>query len=241
MRDFFNSVIKRILINQRWDVVVEIGSEYGDVTGWIMDFCATLPETDKFVLHSIDPDPKYDVEQYHQAFPNRFFAHLKTSLEWLSVIQEYEIDWSPKCQMLVLLDGDHNYYTVSRELRYFLSSGATVLVHDTGWPYARRDMYYSPERIPEGECHPWELSDLGNGPQFNAKHEGGPKNGVLTAVEDVMGETNTHGVIHIPGFHGLSILLPPDNRFDSRYYQFSITKAIVDHIELLERRRTGRN
>lgn len=100
-----------------------------------------------------------------------------------------------------LIDGDHNWYTVYNELstiadRSLLRRGGVILLHDIRWPYARRDLYYEPEAIPAACRHPWarqgivagrsELSrsDGINAWLCNACHEGGPRNGVLTAIED---------------------------------------------------------
>lgn len=101
----------------------------------------------------------------------------------------------------ILLDGDHNWYTLYNELTVIdklglLRPGGTILLHDVGWPYGRRDMYYAPERIPRDFIHPHgklgivrgvsQLSkkDGMNAVVDNALHEGGARNGVATAVED---------------------------------------------------------
>ncbi len=64
----------------------------------------------------------------------------------------------------LILDGDHNYYTVSEELRLIgerasASDLPLLLFHDVCWPHARRDDYYAPEQIPAEHRH--------------ATHEGG--------------------------------------------------------------------
>ena len=33
-------------------------------------------------------------------------------------------------------------------------------LHDVGWPYGRRDLYYAPERIPEEFRQPWAQKGL---------------------------------------------------------------------------------
>lgn len=71
----------------------------------------------------------------------------------------------------ILMDGDHNYYTVMSELRSIagrklLAPGGVILFHDIGAPYGRTDLYYEPERIPDA-----------------AKAADQP-HGVLTAIED---------------------------------------------------------
>jgi len=109
----------------------------------------------------------------------------------------------------VLIDGDHNYYTVYNELRLLrphLNPKAHLFLHDVLWPYGQRDLYYDPQTIPTEFRHDYqkggvvkgqnELSPDGKNPDLlHAVFEGGPKNGVMAAIEAflAMGEDN-------PGF-----------------------------------------
>ena len=101
----------------------------------------------------------------------------------------------------IIIDGDHNWYTVYNELSYvneLLTEKGAIYLHDVSWPYARRDMYYAPERIPAEFRHPYalkgmiegqsELSESNglNSGSNNAVFEGGSRNGVLTAIKDFM-------------------------------------------------------
>jgi hypothetical protein len=101
----------------------------------------------------------------------------------------------------ILIDGDHNWFTVSNELdmidkKGLLNKGATIFLHDVGWQYGRRDMYYFPGSIPPEYRHPYskkgiikgrsELADDLTWPHDVALAEGGARNGVLTAIEDFM-------------------------------------------------------
>jgi hypothetical protein len=123
----------------------------------------------------------------------------------------------------VILDGDHNYYTLSEELRLIEegSPGAAmplVLLHDMGWPHARRDSYYAPERIPAQDRQPllrnvylapWEprVVEQGGLPfACVAEREGGPRNGTLTAVEDFIGARDDLAIAVVPAFFGLGVL-----------------------------------
>ena len=59
----------------------------------------------------------------------------------------------------IIIDGDHNYWTLSEELRLIDERAPggelpLLLFHDVGWPHARRDTYYAPERIPEEHRQP---------------------------------------------------------------------------------------
>ena len=58
-----------------------------------------------------------------------------------------------------MIDGDHNYYTVSEELRLIgeRAPGAELpllLFHDVRWPHGRRDDYFDAEQIPAAARHP---------------------------------------------------------------------------------------
>lgn len=105
----------------------------------------------------------------------------------------------------ILIDGDHNWYTVINELktirqRGLLRPGGRIFFHDIEWPYGRRDIYYQPETIPEpyrleyaqkGILRGQRALDESHGSNrnlYNAVREGGPRNGVLTAVEDFIAD-----------------------------------------------------
>jgi cephalosporin hydroxylase/GT2 family glycosyltransferase len=128
---------------------------------------------------------------------------------------------------VALIDGDHNWYTVTTELRLLAgvsrSAGAALpvcILHDVAWPYGRRDLYYNPDTIPPEHRHPWrragirrrqsELIDGGagvNAELANAEHEGGPRNGVMTAVEDFVAEHDRPlRLVVVPIYFGLAIL-----------------------------------
>ena len=68
---------------------------------------------------------------------------------------------------VVLIDGDHNWYTVYHELRMLADTarraGAplpVLVLHDVGWPYGRRDLYYEPDRIPEEFRQPYARAGM---------------------------------------------------------------------------------
>jgi hypothetical protein len=126
---------------------------------------------------------------------------------------------------VVLLNGDLNYHTVYNDLSCIdeMSKRAgvdlpVVILKSMSWPYARRDMYYDPNGIPAEArksytrmgMNPWlrELQEGGiNSPFYNADHEGGPHNGVLTAVEDFMATFSVPlRLFTLPINHGLGIL-----------------------------------
>lgn len=127
------------------------------------------------------------------------------------------------------VDGDHNYHTVFGELTAIFSRGAPrlIVLHDTAWPWGRRDQYCDPDRIPEaarhrftrgGYVHPDHARARGEPPGFRgvdseypyvaAIEEGGERNGVLAAVLDVCRAHPELRQIHIPAVFGLSVLYP---------------------------------
>jgi hypothetical protein len=126
-----------------------------------------------------------------------------------------------------ILDGDHNHATVSAELAAVARIARAgerlplIVLHDVCWPWARRDLYYDPARVP-GRVHP-HVRDRGvapgepgtvpggfhgRGAYAVAEREGGPANGVLTAVEDHLAGRDDLAFARIPSVFGLGILWP---------------------------------
>jgi hypothetical protein len=154
-----------------------------------------------------------------------------------------------------VIDGDHNYYTVAEELRIIAERAAgeqrrlpMVLLHDVGWPHGRRDDYYLPEQIPaehrhaivpEGCLYP---GDPGTRPgalpyHHPAAREGGPRNGVLTAVEDFVSGREELQLAVVPTFFGMAVI------WDTALPQApALTELLSNwdrnpHLERLERNR----
>jgi GT2 family glycosyltransferase/glycosyltransferase involved in cell wall biosynthesis len=191
------------------DVVIEIGSDAGHQTKLLAGFCQRRGA----VLHVIDPLPKYDVNEMADRFAGSFEFHRELSVDILPQVPAPDA---------VLIDGDHNYYTVSRELEQIEASTAgtfpLVLLHDVGWPYGRRDLYYDPATIPAAARHPWRRAGLlpgepdprsdvaFNAHLANAVDEGTPANGVLTAVEDFLSKRTHLRLETLPVVHGLGIV-----------------------------------
>ncbi len=126
----------------------------------------------------------------------------------------------------IILDGDHNYWTVSEELRIIAERAGEaggrlplILMHDVCWPHGRRDDYYVPERVPDEYRQPLAQDGLypgetgtyhGGLPCDNpAAHEGGPGNGVLTAVEDFLATRESLRLAIVPAFYGLGVVWDP--------------------------------
>lgn len=190
MQGFWDLVIRPGLEADGAQTIVEVGCESGRHTRKLLAWCAAHGAR----LHVIDPDPGLDPDELAALHPGHLVFHRCTSLE---ILERLSAD-------VVLLDGDHNWYTVYHELRALEETHGEdfplVLLHDVAWPFARRDMYYAPARIPpayrhayaKGGVRPGEaklLPDDGLCPDlYKAVEEGGPRNGVLTAVEDFLRE-----------------------------------------------------
>jgi hypothetical protein len=169
------------------------------------------------VLHVIDPVPGFDPAEHEREFAGRYVFHQDLSLNVLGTLPPVDA---------ALIDGDHNWYTVIGELRLLASvaSGAgqplpLLVLHDVGWPYGRRDLYYDPDTIPEEFRQPFRRAGMRPGRSelvadggmsaglANATHEGGPRNGVMTALDDFLAELDErYRLVEVPGYFGLAIV-----------------------------------
>lgn len=188
--------------------VGEVGSYAGDLTRLLLEWAAQRDAT----VWAIDPMPQPQLEELDAT---------RTDLELVRLSSVDALNTIPMPDAVVL-DGDHNYFTVSEELRIIgeRAPGAKLpllLFHDVRWPHARRDSYYTPELIPEehrqpivegGGVYPGNegLTTSGLPYQYPAAHEGGPANGVLTAVEDFVAANEGLRLAVFPSFFGLGVV-----------------------------------
>jgi len=126
----------------------------------------------------------------------------------------------------IMIDGDHNWYTVFHELvvihdKGMLAKHGTIFMHDVCWPYARRDMYYNLDTVPVEFRQPVAKGGIlrgvspltsdpaqgKNGEHWNATHEGGPRNGVLTAIEDFRRDHPGYRFFSLQREWGLGVLV----------------------------------
>jgi len=230
MNIFWHEIILPMLHKFRPKRIVEVGALYGQVTTRLMEHFKHGNEE----IFVIDPAPAFDVQALQAAYGNKFHMFNDYSLNVLPKFDDYDF---------VLIDGDHNWYTVYHELKTIEamakqrgSNFPVVLCHDTEWPYGRRDMYYFPETIPEQYRKPYarmgivpgrsELVEGGvNGGSCHAIYEHGERNGILTAIEDFLKETELEISLHrIVPHHGLGILLPKTDDND-RFMKELISKS----------------
>ena len=190
--------------------VIEIGAEFGAFTRELLGWARGRAE-----VIAVDP------------LPQRELVDLEREEPQLRLVRELSVDAFRALPRLdaYVIDGDHNYYTVTEELRAIeeVSAGTgfpLVLFHDVCWPHARRDSYYAPEQIPKDHRHPllrdvfvtpWDDSSESGIPYANiAAHEGGPRNGVLTAIEDFLEGRQGLRFARVPAFFGFAAIWPAD-------------------------------
>lgn len=212
MYRFWNTIIEPALQTIHPLVMVEIGVGEGLQTKLALEYCKKTGAT----LHGIDPMPHIPVSEWLAAYAPHFVFHQEMSLNVLGDIENVDA---------VLIDGDHNWYTVYHELllleKRAIVSGTFPLIflHDTSWPYGRRDLYYTPDTIPAAfkKAHakkglsPFQkqlLEEDGiNAHLDNAIEENNLQNGVLTAIEDFLAQSRLSlRFMQVPGLHGLGII-----------------------------------
>lgn len=193
--------------------VYEVGAFAGDLTRVLVEWAAGAGAR----IGAIDPSPQPDLEALERTHPE------------LDLIRRTSLDALPEIPLpdAIVIDGDHNWWTVSEELRLIAeradAEGAPLpllLFHDVCWPHARRDDYYDQELIPAEARHPAAGADGGIFPgdpgvrpgglpyPRSAAHEGGPRNGVLTAVEDFVAAREGLRLVVVPVFFGFGLVWP---------------------------------
>jgi hypothetical protein len=213
MYGFFSFIVQPLLEAAHPRNIVEIGACEGEHTVRLLEWCKKR----QCLLHSIDPKPMFDVSQLTARFPENFKFYQARSLDVLGQIERPDV---------VLIDGDHNWYTVYHELSILLENQRQgfplVLLHDVAWPFDRRDAYYDPSSIPAEHRKPYTLAGID--PKTGGLWEGqglaaglakalsvdGPRNGVRTAVDDFIRERAPDMRFEVvPADFGLGILTTP--------------------------------
>jgi Methyltransferase domain len=187
--------------------VIEIGAYEGDFTRDLLDW----GRQSRAKVTAIEPEPPPRLRSLADQYPELIIIERDSH----SALVEL-----PRADAVVI-DGDHNYYTVSEELRLIFDkagdSPPLIAFHDVCWPHARRDTYYAPERIPEEHRQPLAqdarlapgdagVAQVGIPFPWAAQREGGPRNGVLTAIEDFVDGRPVLRLAIVPAFFGLGIL-----------------------------------
>ncbi len=194
--------------------MVEIGAADGGHSVRIARWC----RQNQAKLEVIDPLPDFDVDAFEASSQGHATVHRALSLQVLAGLLPADV---------VLIDGDHNWYTVFHELGTMFGADGPlpdhapiVVCHDVGWPYGRRDLYYAPETIPEAYRQPHRkgplrpeiagLAESGLNPEgWHAEREGGPRNGVRTAIQDALaGRTDQVRIVWLDVLFGLAVISP---------------------------------
>jgi cephalosporin hydroxylase len=217
MFQFWNDVVAPVIEASDARRIVEVGALRGENTELMLERLG--PDVE---LHVIDPLPDFDPTEHEARFAGRYVFHRDLSVNVLGDLPTMDV---------ALIDGDHNWYTVRTELRLLAevsrAAGAPLpvsILHDVCWPYGRRDLYYDPATIPEQHRQPWRRAGIRRGRSellpgggglnadlANAEHEGGPRNGVMTALEDFVAEHDRPlRVVPLPIYFGLAIVVEED-------------------------------
>jgi hypothetical protein len=191
--------------------VMEVGAYAGELTRLLLDWAEESDPPARVV--AIDPAPQPELDALERE---------RSNLDLIRALSHDALD-GVELTDAVILDGDHNYFTVAGELRLIAEAAGSnplplLLFHDVGWPHGRRDSYVDVTTIPpEGFPHPvveggglfpGEPGIRADGlPMWHsAAREGGERNGVLTAIEDFMEGRDGLRLAIIPSFFGFGVL-----------------------------------
>jgi hypothetical protein len=204
----FREIFEIIYAHREISTVVEIGVESGQVS-------AVYAELGASSVYCVDPHATEELRATLAARHGALHLVARPSPEALAELPTAD---------LYVVDGDHNYATVRREVGWILANAprAVVVLHDLLWPCSRRDLYYQPSPLPQEDRHlcsaegPTIWHDrltpagfVGAGAFTCAREAGGERNGVLTAVEDALaevGERDWHLEL-IPAIFGLGVIV----------------------------------
>jgi hypothetical protein len=193
--------------------IAEVGAFAGDLTRLLVAWAATAGAE----VMAIDPSPQPGLEELAGEHPE------------LTLIRKTSIEALPRIELpdAIVIDGDHNYYTVSEELRLIGERAPgpelpLLLFHDVRWPHGRRDDYFAADQIPPDARHP-TAGDAGGifpgeagvrpgGLPYprSAAQEGGAGNGVLTAIEDFVADRESVRLVVVPAFFGFGVAWPTE-------------------------------
>lgn len=183
--------------------VMEVGAYAGDLTQLLLEWAAQRDAT----VTAVDPAPQAALARLERERPD------------LHLIREPSIEALQRAELpdAIVVDGDHNYWTVSEELRIIGQRAPDtlplLLFHDVSWPHARRDAYYTPDTIPDEHRQP-TVPNGGLAPDepgtrpgglpypWPAVREGGARNGVLTAIEDFVAGRDGVRLVVVNAFFG---------------------------------------
>src|SRR5919201_3195356 len=109
MYPFWDIAIAPVIEAAAAQRLLEVGALRGDTTVRLLD--RLRPDAE---IHVIDPEPDFDPADHEARFPGRYVFHRDISHNVLPKLGAVDI---------ALIDGDHNWHTVHREL-HMLVEGA---------------------------------------------------------------------------------------------------------------------
>ncbi len=211
------------------EIVAEIGAYRGITTRALLNIANEVG----FDVHVVDPALP---EESDDARLTRF---KQLSIDYLGVDHGASV---------FFIDGDHNYFTVERELSLIHQQRAgrpvLTLLHDVSWPCARRDMYYLPDTIPKSARKPtvdYSVLSVASSTLLEgdagvpmtipvAIEEAGDANGVLTAVEGFLSTHDGYEYIQLPAIFGLGVLWSTADLSDSQRKAFAKIKERIQWV-----------
>ncbi|MGI9184467.1 MAG: class I SAM-dependent methyltransferase [Solirubrobacteraceae bacterium] len=222
--------------------VAEVGAYAGDLTRLLVEWAGQAGGT----VLAVDPAPQPALVAMADEHALLELVR-ETSLEALARVQLADV---------IVLDGDHNYYTVSEELRLIAdrAEGTTLpllLFHDVCWPHGRRDDYFDPDQIPPDLRQPLVPNGSGLYPgdpgvrrgglpyPRSAATEGGARNGVLTAIEDVVAGSDQLELVVVPAFFGFGAVWHRDAPWADAVAQVLTPKHLDPLLARLEENRVA--
>jgi|SRR3989344_801335 len=222
MRFFTPHIINPYIVKKGYKRICEVGSAFGQNVDLLL-------QIENINVDIIDPCFSTDLVAKFQD-NSRVNVHKGISLDILPKLTE-----AYDC---ILLDGDHNWYTVFNELKTIhekklLKSGGAIFLDDVGGPYGRRDMYYNLNTIPAEFI---KTNSKSRADTYIALAGGGARNGVLTGVEDFL---KTYGADYRffcnMSDSGLGVLIRRDGSTPTDFYKWYL-KSQVFHFKNLIRK-----
>jgi hypothetical protein len=143
MRYWFDTVKKHInsFVNPTSEFkLLEVGLYHAGNTKQLLEQYPNIQ------LTGVDPSYHSNIGELQKGYPNFTFIN-DTSLNVLDRLDGFDV---------VLIDGDHNRYTVYNELKTIFIDYETfplVILHDIHKPWGRKDFSYNSNTIPGGEFH----------------------------------------------------------------------------------------
>jgi hypothetical protein len=132
---FWGGVIAPVLAAVRARRIVEIGAGREHLTARSLAFA----RRHRAIVHVVDPEPAFDVRAWERLHRGRLVCHRRPSLAALPALGGCDA---------VLIDGDHNWYTVLGELRLLDAASRAAAGRSRRAPPRRRVAVRPPRSTP---------------------------------------------------------------------------------------------